>query len=95
MSLVQIRKQHRANNGDYFGDLIIDTEAIAYIEGPTKNIQGKSYGCVYLKNGERIRIQQKEYAALKLSINYVDNTSKAEQEEAETSETSQSPIARF
>lgn len=95
MSFVQIRKQHK-ENGDYFGDLIIDTEAIAYIEGPTKNRQGKNYGCIYLKNGERIKVYEKEYEALKSSIDYVDKTDNTTEEtSSETSASSEHSIPRF
>ena len=95
MSFVQIRKQHK-ENGNYFGDLIIDTEAIAYIEGPTKSTQGKNYGCVYLKNGERVKIYEKEYKALKSSLNYVDKTEYNSEEETFEAETStEHSIPRF
>ena len=95
MSFVQIRKQHK-ENGNYFGDLIIDTEAIAYIEGPTNNTQGKNYGCVYLKNGERIKIYEKEYKALKSSLIYVDKTEyTSEKETSENATFSEHSIPRF
>ena len=95
MSFIQIRKQHK-ENGNYFGDLIIDTEAIAYIEGPTNNTQGKNYGCVYLKNGERVKIYKKEYESLKSSLNYVDKTEyNSEEETSEDATSYEHSIPRF
>ena len=95
MSFIQIRKQHK-ENGNYFGDLIIDTEAIAYIEGPTKDTQGKNYGCIYLKNGERVKVYEKEYKALKSALNYVDKTDcNTEEETSEVSTSSEHSIPRF